>query len=603
MRSFSLGTRLALIILFGTIATVGSVLFVAYSALVEDFEDILTEKQLYETRRIAAEVDERLQLKLEVLAESADILGDGNTLLSPEAIGQELKRHSLMHSLFPDGVLVFDARATAIYENRHAPGRIGTNYADRDHFQRAISTRQPVISRPVIGRTTGVPLLSFLAPIESDQGELLGLLGGTINLGKTSILPRAMLDEIASEEAAFYVIDSENFLYIEGGPVTADGITPLPAPGENTLIDAALSGITSGQATGPDGQQLVYATTHLQRLGWQFVRAVPHEWATAPAKESFSRFVWVSVVIACLIAVICYLLSRSATNPLDRMTQNIRTMVLTPGKSDRLSPAGPREVRNLAIAFNHLMEERDAISTMKDEFVSNVSHELRTPLTSIIGALKLIESGAIGDLPERARAMSHLALRNSERLLLLISDLLDFSKLAAGQMSVSLVPEPLGPIIDGAVSDNQAMAKEYGVTLGGTRSLRQKVITDPHRLRQILDNFVSNAIKFSPANGKVRVRVTEGSPGMTRIIVQDSGEGVPEAFVDRLFDRFSQAEAGTTRSVNGTGLGLAICRELATLMNGQLGYYYDQGANFWIEVPSAEQEAQTAHESTRYSSQ
>jgi len=603
LRSLSLGTRLALIILLGTIATVGSVLFVAYGALVEDFEDILTEQQLYETRRIATEVDRRLQLKLDVLTESANMLSDGKKLLSPVAMEHHLKRHNLIHSLFPDGILVFDARATAVYENRHVPGRIGTNYADREHFQQAIDSRQPVISRPIIGRTTGLPLLSFLAPIESDRGQLLGLLGGTINLGKTSILPRAMLNEIASEEASFYVIDSENFLYIEGGPETSGGITSLPPPGKNALIDAALSGITSGHAAGPDGQKLVYATTHLQRLGWQFVRAVPYKWATAPADESFSRFVWVSVGIACLIALISYLLSRSATNPLDRMTRKIREMVLTPSEADRLSPAGPREVRNLAVAFNHLMDERDAISAMKDQFVSNVSHELRTPLTSINGALRLIESGATGDLPERARAMSHLALRNGERLLLLISDLLDFSKLSAGRMNVSLATELLQPLIDATVSDNQAMAQDYGVTLLATQSYRQKVIADAHRLRQILDNFVSNAIKFSPANGKVRVRVTEGDPGMTRIIVQDNGEGVPEAFIDRLFDRFSQAEAGTTRSANGTGLGLAICRELATLMHGRLGYYYDQGANFWIELPSGEQEAQTAHESTRDSSE
>lgn len=579
--------------------TVGSVLFVAYSALVEDFEDILTEQQLYETRRIATAVNQRLQLKLDVLADSANMLSDGNQLLSPKAMDLHLKRHNLIHALFPDGVLVFDAGATAVYENVPVPGRIGTNYADRKHFRQAIDGRKPVISRPIIGRATGLPLLSFLAPIESDRGELLGLLGGTINLSKTSILPNEMLDEIASEEASFYVIDSENFLYIEGGPATADGITELPAPGTNAVIDAALSGITSGHAIGPNGERVIYATTHLQRLGWQFVRAVPYEWATAPADESFRRFVWVSVGIACFIAFISYLLTRSATNPLDRMTRKIRKMVLTPSVTDRLSPAGPREIRNLAVAFNHLMDERDAISTMKDQFVSNVSHELRTPLTSINGALRLIESGATGELPERARAMSHLALRNGERLLLLISDLLDFSKLSAGRMAVSLAPEPLQPIIEATVADNQAMAQDYGVTLIAAQVPRQKVMADPHRLRQILDNFVSNAIKFSPTNGKVQIKVTQGETGMTRIIVQDNGEGVPEAFVDRLFDRFSQAEAGTTRSANGTGLGLAICRELATLMHGRLGYYYDQGANFLIELPSGEKEAQTAHESTR----
>jgi len=589
--SLSLGSRLALIILLGTIATVGSVLLVAYSALVEDFEDILTEQQLYETRRIATEVDQRLQLKLDVLAESASLLSDGNKLVSQNEIAFQLERQQLLKSLFPDGILVFDSNATAIFENIHTPGRIGTNYADRKHFRRAMESRKPVISRPVIGRTTGVPLLSFLAPIESDEGDLLGLLGGTINLGRTSIVPVAMLEEIANNEATFTIIDSENFLYIEGGVLAKNGITPLPAPGENALIDAALSGITSGHAFGPDGRELIYATSHLQRLGWQFVRAVPYEWATAPAKESFSQFVWISLGIALVIALISYYLTRTAINPLDRMTRKIRSMVRSPSKADRLDPSGASEVRNLAIAFNHLMDERDAISTMKDQFVSNVSHELRTPLTSINGALRLIESGATGKLPARARAMNSLALRNGHRLQLLISDLLDFSKLSAGRMSVTLAPESLQPILESTVSDNQTMADEYNVVLTAHCNPRQKVITDSHRLRQILDNIVSNAIKFSPANGKVRVFVETGTAGTTRSIVQDHGDGVPETYDERLFHRFSQADAGNTKTSAGTGLGLAICRELAALMNGHLGYYYDQGAHFWIELPTVENEA------------
>ncbi|MBW4934763.1 sensor histidine kinase [Marinobacter sp. F4206] len=590
MRSFSLGTRLALIILVGTIATVGSVLLIAYGALVDDFETILTERQLYETRRISAEVDQRLQLKLDVLSESASMLSDGDRLHNQNEIAEQLERQRLLQSLFPDGILVFDEKATAIAQTLFVPGRIGTNYADRQHFKEAIETRQPVISRPIIGRTTGVPLISFIAPIETDDGDLLGFLGGTINLGETSILPAAMLREIANDDATFKVIDSDNFLYIEGGPEPESDIQSLPDPGTDPLIDAALSGIRFGQTQGPAGQDLIYATSHLQKLGWQFIRAVPYEWATAPAKESFARFFGISLGIAVLISLISYWLSRSATNRLDRMTQKIENMVKHPSEAARLAPAGPGEVRNLALAFNRLMDERDAISQMKEQFVSNVSHELRTPLTSINGALRLIQSGATGELPEKAQQMNTLALRNGERLQLLISDLLDFSKLSAGQMSVTLAREPLQPIIEAAVSGNQAMASDHDITLTATCDPERAVVADPHRLRQILDNFVSNAIKFSPARGTVEIRVEDGDAGSLRITVQDSGEGVPETFVERLFERFSQAEAGTTRSTAGTGLGLAICRELSILMQGRIGYYYEQGANFWIELPTAEQE-------------
>ena len=189
MPSLSLGTRLAIIVILGSITTVGAVLAVAYKALVDDFEELLTEQQLVETRRIASEVEQRLELKLDVLSESAAMMTDGNNLHSLTELNYQLNRQSLLRSLFPDGLIVFDAGATAIAENIHVPGRVGTNYSDRNHFRRAIRSRAPTISRPILGRTTGVPLLSFLSPIQSDENDLLGFLGGTVNIREKKSSP------------------------------------------------------------------------------------------------------------------------------------------------------------------------------------------------------------------------------------------------------------------------------------------------------------------------------------------------------------------------------------------------------------------------------
>ena len=598
MRSLSLGTRLALIILAGTLITVGSVLLIAYRELIDDFETLLTEQQLQETRRISGEVNRTLQLRLDILSDTANTLTDGNSLLPLEEASTLIGNHRLLSSLFPGGILILDDQATAIAENAYVPNRIGTNYRDRPHIRQVIETRQPVISRPIMGRATGVPLIAFVAPIETYDGDLLGLLSGTINLDQTSIIPERLQKEASNNGIIFTVIDSNNFLYIEGGTESGSRIQPLPRPGVDPLIDAALSGMSFGRIYNMHGKEVIYASSHLQKLGWQFVRAVPYEWATAPAKESFLHFFWVSLAIAIVIALASFMLSRSATMKLDRMTQRIQHMVRNPSQAGRLPLDGPREVRNLAEAFNRLMDEQNAIATMKEHFVSNVSHELRTPLTSINGALRLIDSGAAGELPDQARNMASLALRNGERLQLLISDLLDFSKLSSGLMPVALQPEPLQPIIESAVAGNQAMAGEHGITLSGSCDPDLVLTVDALRLRQILDNFISNAIKFSPAQGRVIVRVEPGTWDYIRIIVQDNGEGVPQAFVSKLFDRFAQAEAGTTRSARGTGLGLAICQELATLMHGHLGYYYDQGAHFWVELPAAEQRTESDNENT-----
>lgn len=587
MPKFSLGTRFALIIVLGSLSTVAAIMAVAFSALVDDFETLLTQQQLSETRRIASEVEQRLQLKLDVLAESARMMSDGQSLHSLPEIQYLLDRQSLLSSLFPDGVLVLNAEATAVAENQYAPGRIGTNYADRQHFRQAIRTREPIISRPIMGRVTGVPLLSFVTPIESDENDLLGLMAGTVNIGQTSLIPLDRLTRLRDQDDTFKVVDINNYLYIEGGPASGARVQPLPAPGADPLVDAALSGTTFGTVTDSTGEELIYAASHLENLGWMFVRAVPYERATAPAKNSFMKFLGISVVVGLVIAALSFLAIRSTIKPLNKMTQTIEKMARNPSRGQRLIAAGSIETRQLANAFNQLMTERDVISKMKEEFVSNVSHELRTPLTSINGALRLLASGAAGELPQKAEEMAKLALRNGDRLQLLISDLLDFGKLAAGRMSINLSAQPILPIIKTAIESNASVAHERGLSLEIEGSDNPVVLADAHRLRQVLDNFISNAIKFSPPDLAISIRTTQSRPGFTSIIVHDHGTGVPELFEPKLFERFSQANSGSAKSVTGTGLGLAICRELATLMNGETGYFYDQGANFWIELPNA----------------
>lgn len=141
--------------------------------------------------------------------------------------------------------------------------------------------------------------------------------------------------------------------------------------------------------------------------------------------------------------------------------------------------------------------------------------------------------------------------------------------------------------INGACEGNSAMAKHYQVPLKPDGSGDHRLIADPVRLRQILDNFISNAIKFSPVGGSVRIWSATSQEGQIRITVADEGDGVPETFEARLFQRFEQAESGTDRAKAGTGLGLAITRELARLMGGEVGYYYDNGAHFWVELPES----------------
>lgn len=241
--------------------------------------------------------------------------------------------------------------------------------------------------------------------------------------------------------------------------------------------------------------------------------------------------------------------------------------------------------------------ERKRVERMKSEFISTVSHELRTPLTSISGALSLLASGKLGELPEKARQMVEIANTNSHRLTRLINNLLDMEQLADGKMRLDMRMQPLMPLVEQSLESIQIFAAQNQVSCKlGERSDQAQVLVDGMRLQQVLANFLANAVKFSPKGGKVEIAVIRRE-GAVRMEVSDQGPGIPKAFHARIFQRFSQADASDTRPAEGSGLGLAISKELAESMGGTVGFSSEEGkgARFHIELPMIEtaQAAQT----------
>ncbi|WP_313451775.1 ATP-binding protein [Stutzerimonas kunmingensis] len=231
--------------------------------------------------------------------------------------------------------------------------------------------------------------------------------------------------------------------------------------------------------------------------------------------------------------------------------------------------------------------QRKHLEQMKNEFVSTVSHELRTPLTSIAGSLGLINGEALGPVPNAMREMLSIAQSNSQRLRKLIDDLLDMDKLLAGKMS--FIPQQLDidSFLAECVTSHQGFARQHDVQLSYTGGPVAQVTADPMRLQQVLSNLLSNALKFSPAGSQVLLSA-QALGGQIRILVVDQGPGVPAEFVDRLFEKFSQADASDRRQKGGTGLGLAISKELMERMGGCIGFYPRPGGGsvFWVELPA-----------------
>jgi len=233
------------------------------------------------------------------------------------------------------------------------------------------------------------------------------------------------------------------------------------------------------------------------------------------------------------------------------------------------------------------VSHRLEIDRIRNEFVSTVSHELRTPLTSIRGSLGLLQSGAMGALPENAAAMVAIAYKNSGRLVRIINDILDIGSIEAGKLTLEMSIVPLAELLQQSVEGNAGLAEKCGVRFVlEPVSAGDRVMADPDRLMQVVANLLSNAAKFSLPGAEVRIRVRPGSTTM-RVEVEDSGSGVPEAFKAHIFEKFAQADASATRRFEGTGLGLSIARKLMEAMGGSIGFdsIVDQGSVFYIELP------------------
>ena len=244
------------------------------------------------------------------------------------------------------------------------------------------------------------------------------------------------------------------------------------------------------------------------------------------------------------------------------------------------------EQRSTQHALASAKADAEAASRAKSAFLANTSHEIRTPLNGLLGLARLALEPKVSDT-QRVDYLKTI-LSSAEQLAGLISDILDLSKIEAGKLKLEAVPFDLHALLANVYAGYRELGAEKGLTctLHLDARVPQRVVGDAMRVRQIISNFVSNALKFTE-RGYVDLCAEALADGRIRLAVVDTGLGIDAATQTRLFTPFTQADESTTRRFGGTGLGLSICRQIAQLMGGQVGVDSEPGtgSTFWAELP------------------
>jgi PAS domain S-box-containing protein len=243
--------------------------------------------------------------------------------------------------------------------------------------------------------------------------------------------------------------------------------------------------------------------------------------------------------------------------------------------------------KNVLLLVIRDISQRKEVEQAKNEFISTVSHELRTPLTSIRGALGLILSGTLGNITDEAKDMLDIANNNSIRLITLINDILDIEKIESGKMNFHFETLEILPIIEQAIEENKSYAEQFNVNITLDKQLEcEKSVIDKNKFLQVMANLLSNAIKFSPSGETVKISAYKHNNEII-VAVKDCGQGIPDEFKNKIFEKFAQADSSNTRQKGGTGLGLSISKAIVEKMNAEISFEskIDEGSTFFITLP------------------
>ena len=355
---------------------------------------------------------------------------------------------------------------------------------------------------------------------------------------------------------------------------------------------------TYGAHEATDQDHAVYAAAPYSKPNWNWVIFVTRPMAEVSKEVGAIGTVALGVSLASILAValmLAWVTRLLLISPIGRLQQAAAAIAIQEkdlkidiNSNDELGQLA-RDMEHMSASISDYMEVAESSSRAKSNFLATMSHELRTPLTSIKGALGLMNATLSDGLTDDQKNLFQISLRNSDAMLLLINELLDYEKIISGTLIIETSPHDICALTEKIVKDNQGYASSQSVKFNFTQPERPMFAeVQKHRFEQVLRNLLSNAAKFSEPGCDVEITI-KNDDGFIIVSVKDDGAGIPDDFKTKIFEQFTQIDSSQTRKHAGTGLGLAISKSLTESMGGMLTFksVVDVGSTFYICFPEA----------------